>query len=196
MLYCAIRRAAPAVVAVVAISRGGGHRGQRDGMTEGRTEGRAGRDGGTRRGGEGHQGETDRLAQASLRPHPRSYFRTNLWECPREQGRTDADEEEGKKLRWVVGNGRWAAVCQLSGQHARALLRIVPSQPPADQPQCQSASGTFDLSGCAEEQCGRYPKRNFRVVLNLGILGRRRDRYGTRLGPIPGTGISGSRLFN
>ena len=62
-------------------------------------------------GGEGHQGETDRLAQASLRPHPRSYFRTNLWECPREQGRTDADEEEGKKLRWVVGNGSEMGGC-------------------------------------------------------------------------------------
>ena len=72
-------------------------------MTEGRTDGRAEMEGQEGEGGEGHQGETDRLAQASLRPHPRSYFRTNLWECPREQGRTD--EEEGKKLRWVVGNG-------------------------------------------------------------------------------------------
>ena len=36
----------------------------------------------------------------------RSYFRTNLWECPREEGRTD--EEEGKKLRWAVGMGAGA----------------------------------------------------------------------------------------
>ena len=67
-----------------------------DGRARAEMEGREGE--GT---GEGHQGQTDRLAQASLRPHPRSYFRTNLWECPREQGRTD--EEEGKKERREEG---------------------------------------------------------------------------------------------
>ena len=91
---------------------------------------------------------------------------------------------------WGMGDGRLSANCPANMRaHSLGLSPVSP-------PQCQSASGTFDLSGCAEEQCGRYPKRNFRVVLNLGILGRRRDRYGTRLGPIPGTGISGSRLFN